>query len=259
MIEREFFLVSEGIRLRGAVVLPNAEGDWPLAVLCHGIPSGAPAQGDPGYEALARRFAQHGSAACYFNFRGTGLSGGDFSLAGWVSDLETVLDAARVPYDAFAGCDPARTGLMGFSGGGAVSIICAARGRELAGLAALSSPSDFSRMLSREAMGGFIAHARAIGIIRDPAYPPSEEDYYEEMLACAPVDVVDRLTPTPLLIVHGDRDDTVPVQEAYRLYEAAAEPKELFIVEGGGHKLRLDAGAMDKAVTWLLERLDARP
>jgi fermentation-respiration switch protein FrsA (DUF1100 family) len=255
VIEREFTLDSGGIPLRGAVVLPRGDGDWPLVVLCHGIPSGAPAQGDPGYEALARRLAQHGAAACFFNFRGTGLSGGDFSLPGWVSDLEAILDTTRSPHDAFEGCDPARTALMGFSGGGAVGIICAARGRELAGLAALSSPSDFSRMLPREAMGDFIAHARAIGIIRDPGYPPSEEEYYREMLACAPVDVIDRLTPTPLLIVHGDLDDTVPVQEAYDLYEAAVEPKELFVVGGGGHKLRLNVEAMDKAVTWLLERL----
>ena len=256
MITREFTLDSGGIPLRGTVVLPDGDGDRPLTVLCHGIPSGAPAKGDPGYEALAHRLARHGSAACYFNFRGTGLSGGDFSLPGWVSDLETVLDAAREPRGAFIGCDPARTALMGFSGGGAVSIIYATRGGELAGLAALSSPSDFSRMLSREAMSGFIAHARAIGIIRDPGYPPSEEEYYREMLSCAPVDVVGELAPTPLLIVHGDRDDTVPVQEAYRLYEAAAEPKELFIVEGGGHKLRLDDRAMAKAVTWLLQKLN---
>ena len=98
MIEREFSLDSGGIQLRGAVVLPYDDGDWPLAVLCHGIPSGAPAQGDPGYEALAHRFARQGSAACYFNFRGTGLSGGDFSLAGWVSDLEVVLEEARAPW-----------------------------------------------------------------------------------------------------------------------------------------------------------------
>jgi len=67
--------------------------------------------------------------------------------------------------------------------------------------------------------------------------------------------VVGEVSPTPLLIVHGDEDDTVPVEEAYRLYEAAREPKELFIVEGGGHKLRHDAVAMERAVSWLLGRL----
>ena len=257
MIERELVLNSGGIFLRGVVVVPASEPGWPLAVLCHGIPSGAPAQGEPGYEALARRFVENGSAACYFNFRGTGLSEGNFTLAGWVSDLEALLKSVQEAQGAFAGCDPSRTALVGFSGGGAVSIICAARGLKLAGLAALSSPSDFSRMLLREGMGSFIAHARAIGIIRDPAFPPSEEGYYREMLASTPVKVVNGVAPTPLLIVHGDQDDVVPVDEAYRLYEAAAEPKELFIVKGGGHKIRLNPEAMDKAVAWLLERLGA--
>jgi fermentation-respiration switch protein FrsA (DUF1100 family) len=255
MTERELALNSGGVILRGVVMVPASAPDWPLAVLCHGIPSGAPAQGEPGYDALARRLVEEGSAACYFNFRGTGLSQGDFSLPGWISDLEVLLAAAREARGPFAGCDPSRTAVMGFSGGGAVSIICAARGPRLAGLAALSSPSDFSRLLPREGMGDFIAHARAIGIIRDPAFPASEEEYYREMLSCKPVAVVEEVAPTPLLIVHGDGDDTVPVDEAHRLYEAAAEPKGLFIVEGGGHKLRLNAAAMDRAVTWMLEKL----
>lgn len=259
MVARELVLSSAGAILRGTVMLPSREGEWPLTVLCHGIPSGFPAPGDPGYEALARRCAQGGSAACYANFRGTGLSEGDFSLGGWVADLETLLKAARAVRGAFEGCDPGRIALMGFSGGGAVSIVYAARQPGLAGVAALSSPADFSRLIPREGMGSFVAQARAIGIIRDPAFPPSEEGYYQEMLACNPIAVVDGVAPTPLLIIHGDEDDMVPVEEANRLFEAAAEPKELCIVKGGGHKLRLNPEAMDRAVTWVLQRLEASP
>ena len=259
MIARELLLDSGGIVLRGSVVLPSSSGGWPLTVLCHGIPSGVPVPGDPGYEALAVRFAQDGSAACYFNFRGTGLSEGDFSLGGWAADLEALLDAARKARGVFEGCDPDRIALVGFSGGGAVSIVCAARVRELAGVATLSSPADFSRLLSREEMEDFVAHARTIGIVRDPSFPSSLDDYYQEMLAHNPVAVVGEVAPTPLCIIHGDRDDTVSVQEAYRLYEAAGEPKELYVVEGGEHKLRLNPEAMDKAVGWALERLGINP
>ena len=255
MNERDFELDAGGVVLRGKVLLPSPGGRWPLAVLCHGIPSGLAVEGDPGYHALARRFVESGAAACYFNFRGTGRSEGDFSLAGWVADLEAVLAAAAATERPFEGCNPARIALMGFSGGGAVGIICAARANGLAGLAALSSPADFSRLVSREGVGSFIEHARSIGIIRDPAFPPSEEGFYGEMAAHSPVREVARLAPTPLLIVHGDQDDLVPVQEAYRLFEAAAEPKELYIVKGGGHKLRLNPEAMDKAVAWMLEKL----
>jgi len=258
MVARELILDCSGITLRGTVVLPAEHGEWPLAVLCHGIPSGAaPIPGDTGYEALARRCVEGGTAACFFNFRGTGLSEGDFSLGGWSHDLDAVLDAAVSAGGAFEGCGGGRIVLMGFSGGGAISIICAARRRGLAGVAALSSPAAFSRLLTRDGMGDFIAHSRAIGIIRDPSYPPSQDRYYEEMLAYNPVEYVGRVAPTPLLVIHGDEDDTVPVEEAYSLYEAAAEPKELYIVKGGGHKLRLNPEAMDRAVSWTLEKLGA--
>ncbi len=259
LIKRELVVDAAGTTLRGTVLLPSSGGRPPLVVLCHGIPSGAPVPGEPGYEVLAGRLAEGGAAACFFNFRGTGLSGGDFSLRGWVSDLEELLEGARAARGAFEGCDPGRIALVGFSGGGAVSIICASRGRGLAGVAAVSAPADFSALLAREGMGEFIAHARDIGIIRDPAFPPCEEEYYRGMIACNPIEYVAEVAPTPLLIVHGDEDETVPVEAAYRLYEAASDPKELYIVNGGGHQLRFNPEAMEKTVSWTLERLGAGP
>lgn len=255
MDDRELALDSDGIALRGTVVPVDGGAEWPLVVLCHGIPGGVPVEGDPGYEALARLFTANGVGACYFNFRGTGISGGDFSLPGWVRDLDAVLDAVDAGGGPFAGCDPSRKALMGFSGGGAVGMVCAARRGGLRGVATLSSPADFTRLMPREAIGDFIDHARRIGIIRDPGFPPDADAYYREMLAVSPLAVAGSLAPTPLLVVHGGGDDLVPVEEARRLYEAASEPKELYVVAGGGHKLRLNAAAVDKAVSWIAEQL----
>jgi fermentation-respiration switch protein FrsA (DUF1100 family) len=39
----------------------------------------------------------------------------------------------------------------------------------------------------------------------------------------------------PLLIVHGDRDDTVPYAMGRALFEAANEPKSFWTVEGATH------------------------
>ena len=39
----------------------------------------------------------------------------------------------------------------------------------------------------------------------------------------------------PTLIIHGQDDQTVPVEDACRLYEAAACRKDLYIAEGTGH------------------------
>ena len=39
----------------------------------------------------------------------------------------------------------------------------------------------------------------------------------------------------PLLILHGTDDPAIPVTEAHRLYDAAHEPKMIFIADGAGH------------------------
>jgi len=61
-----------------------------------------------------------------------------------------------------------------------------------------------------------------------------------------------RISPTPLLIVHGDADGYFPVDHARQLFDAAREPKELWIVPGFGHA---ESGAspalLDRIATWI--------
>ena len=40
---------------------------------------------------------------------------------------------------------------------------------------------------------------------------------------------------SPVMILHGDRDDTVPYWMAEKLYAAASEPKRLYPIRGAGH------------------------
>lgn len=42
-------------------------------------------------------------------------------------------------------------------------------------------------------------------------------------------------TRSPVLVIHGDRDELIPVEEGLELYRAAPEPKELYLVPGAGH------------------------
>jgi len=39
----------------------------------------------------------------------------------------------------------------------------------------------------------------------------------------------------PLLILHGDRDEVVPLEQAQRLYAAANKPKRLYVIRGARH------------------------
>ncbi len=39
----------------------------------------------------------------------------------------------------------------------------------------------------------------------------------------------------PMLLIHGSHDELIPLDEGLRLFEAAPEPKELYVVQGAGH------------------------
>lgn len=69
-----------------------------------------------------------------------------------------------------------------------------------------------------------------------------------------------RQLEVPLLMIHGERDQVVPQQMTLQLFELAAEPKQLFIIKGGGHcdVLRLDSSAYLAAWDGYLETIPAK-
>jgi pimeloyl-ACP methyl ester carboxylesterase len=60
-----------------------------------------------------------------------------------------------------------------------------------------------------------------------------------------PAEAAARIAPIPFLVVHGDRDPYFPVEHAHQLYQAAREPKELWVVPGFGHA---ESGSNDALV-----------
>jgi pimeloyl-ACP methyl ester carboxylesterase len=50
-----------------------------------------------------------------------------------------------------------------------------------------------------------------------------------------PAELIDRIAPIPLLIVHGDNDHFFPLSDAQLLYERAGDPKRLLVIRGFGH------------------------
>ncbi len=50
-----------------------------------------------------------------------------------------------------------------------------------------------------------------------------------------PVDVIDRISPRPILILHGTGDKRITQEQAQMLFNEAAEPKELWLLDGLSH------------------------
>jgi fermentation-respiration switch protein FrsA (DUF1100 family) len=102
-----------------------------------------------------------------------------------------------------------------------------------------------------EDVEAFIENQRQISISRDSLPTQTPEKIMENFKRADPLHCVDRISPRPLLIIHGDKDDLVDLAQAYMIYEKAKEPKELAMIAGAGHRLRHEEDAMIVATDWL--------
>jgi len=239
---------SDGLVIRGELYHPSDRtGPFPTLILCHGIPARVKGPDDRGYPLLAERFCREGFLVLIFNFRGAGVSEGNFDILGWAGDLEKGLNAVYLRPEA----DRKRIFLLGFSGGAAVSIYVAARHKEVAAVISCASPAEFRDLSTAKGLEDFLVHAREVGIVKDPAFPPSLDEWKKSFKRVRPIDWIDRIPPRPLLLIHGTRDDVVRVNHARRLYEKIKGKAELSIIEGAGHRLRVEEKAMEKAMDWL--------
>jgi dipeptidyl aminopeptidase/acylaminoacyl peptidase len=242
-------LKADGLELIGRLYTPSPKEakTYPALCLCHGIPAGPPDPSDAGYPALAERFCAQGFVVLIFNFRGTGASQGNFDILGWCRDLAAAIDYLYQLEEV----DKSRLSLMGFSGGAAVSVYVAASDNRVSSIVTCACPAEFSRFRSPEGRDAMIEQSRRIGTIKDSNFPPSLEEWAHSFEIVSPINWVHKISPRPILIVHGDSDDLIEPGQALRLYQRAGEPKELFLIQGAGHKLRTNEMAVSTALSWL--------
>jgi pimeloyl-ACP methyl ester carboxylesterase len=233
------------LHLRPTGVGPTGAGDdgrsSRAVVVAHGF-TGSIAK--PGLRTVCATLARHAGVIA-FDFRGHGRSTGHSTLGDLeVLDLEAAVAAARrLGYDDVVTC--------GWSMGGSVVLRHAAL---VGGVDAVVSVSAVSRWFYRDTVPmrrvhwaietrlGRLVARRLMGTRITPHGWPEVPE--------SPVEVVGRVSPIPLLLVHGDSDHYFPVEHPEALYEAAREPKELWLLEGFGH-------AESAATPEMLDRIGA--
>ena len=162
----------------------------------------------------ANRFHRLGLSVFAIDYRGYGKSQGDFPSE------SQVYEDAQLAWDYLVkqrGVNPHQIYIYGHSLGGAIAIDLAVRHPEAAGLIVEGSFTSTRAMV----------------------------DFQKGLFWLFPIDLlltqrfdslskVDRLQ-MPVLFIHGTADNVVPVEMSKKLFDAAPEPKQLYIVPDGGH------------------------
>jgi uncharacterized protein len=223
-----------GDSVRGDVHLPKTAAVAPLVIFCHGFKGFK----DWGFfPHAATRFAEEGFIALRFNFSLNGVED-EFmeftalerfarnTISRELDDLRDVIDAVSdgriVPEGRFSGC----IGVVGHSLGGGVAIVHAAEDDRIDAVASWAGVADFNRWGKKTRAMWKKTGRMEIENARTGQIMPMDVVMLEDLEAnAARFDIpsaASRLVQ-PLLIVHGEQDLSVPLEEGRRI-AAAADP-----------------------------------
>lgn len=209
-----YFATSDGVRLHGWFLTGERPRIGITVLQLHGNAGTL-----QGFSADALVFQKHGFDVFLVDYRGYGRSEGEM-----LDEATIMLDgAAAMRYlTADRGLDPRSIALFGYSLGSAVAADLAV-----------------SQSCRAVALVAALASARRQA---ESVFPLMPGFFFGAMNNR--FDTIGKIgrARCPVLVVHGDRDQVISVEQGRAVYEAARQPKRLVIVPGGGHWLPGSSG-----------------
>jgi len=231
----------DGQKIPMDVYYPAGGGPWAGVIFIHGggwtDGDKAPLMGFPG---------ETGYLLASINYRMYPA----YRFPAMIADVKCAIRYLRAHAAAY-NLDPTRIGLLGHSAGGHLAALAGLAGenagwdgapyREQSSLVQavidLSGPTDLTRSFPDE-----------ISELIHNVFGP------EQMVSGSPVHYAHPKAP-PYLIIHGDADPVVPVEQAHLLYKALAEtgaPVKKLIMHNAGHGLEPLAGPISPSAEEML-------
>lgn len=182
----------------------------------------------------------YGYEVYIFDYRGYGNSEGEADLEGVLEDIDSA-----VTYVTDKVGEDNQIVVMGQSIGASMGIYALSACQRKARINAYFSVAAFSdyRQVTRD----FLSKHWSTWVFQWPLSFTINNDY-------RPLDYIAELSPIPIYLLHGDQDEIVSVDHARKLYQAARQPKSLFILNGR-HNNIFDIAENRKIMVNLLDGL----
>jgi dienelactone hydrolase len=229
------FRSRDGTALWGYLTSPPGAGPHALVVMPHGGPE---MRDSYSYDFFVQFLASRGYSVFQPNFRGSEGSGRSFVVAGrrqWGRRMQDdITDGVHALIQTGA-ADASRICILGSSYGGYAALAgitltpslyrCAI---SIAGVSDLPRMLDWVRHTYNARIGAYDYWTTLIG---DPA------TMGDELIAVSPARHAAQVR-APLLLIHGDADSVVPIEQSNMMNEAmrgSGRPVQLVTFEGEGH------------------------
>jgi len=188
-------------------------------ICCHGLYSNKESQK---YIDMAEMAGKEGISVIRFDFRGCGESAGDFydsTLSNRIADLQEVIEYARKRFSN------AKIALFGSSLGGMVSIIASSMDKKITSLSVLSTPYEIKEDLGVGKK--FMEDLKKYDVLK-----AAEE-------------------AAPMLIIHGRKDELVPIEHAKMIYAHAPEDKKILFFDADHSFSTFRKEAVEASLEWI--------
>ena len=239
------YIARDGVKISAYITHPLGKSDTskaPLIMLPHGGPH---VRDYYGFDGVALYLASRGYRVIQPNFRGSTGFGQSFQLAGyqqWGRAMQNDLTDGVQALIKDGLTDPDKICIMGMSYGGYAALWATVDTPDLYKCAvSINGVADIEDQINFfvDKYGRYIGAEESIhNRIGNPATQSAE------LRAFSPTHNTDRIK-TPILLIHGNFDDTVPIRQARAFRDAAKDKSfDLTYVEKAesGHSLRQDLG-----------------
>lgn len=223
------FKNSRGLNLAG-LFYPIAGPNGPVLIVCHGFTGGK--EGGGNAKTMGEELGVHGFNTLLFDFSGNGESEGLFeniTLSGQIDDLNCAVD-----WCVKAGMGPVFT--MGRSFGGATVICHGAGDPRVAGVCTWAAPARLTEVFSEFTEDPVDDEKDLYALVGEEGIAYLRQAFFDDLDRFDVPALAGKISPRPLLVLQGEKDDVVDPADAGLIFKSAGEPKEILYIPGADHQ-----------------------